>query len=101
MSDIWRAVIAVGLGAVVFKAAGPVAIGGRQLPGPVQGLVGTLAPALLAALIATQVFGGNRELLLDERALGLAAAAVLIVLRAPILVVVIAAAAVTGAARAL
>ena len=101
MSDIWRAVIIVGLSAVVFKAAGPVAVGGRQLPGRVQGLVGTLAPALLAALIATQVFGGHRELLLDERALGLAAAAVLIVLRAPILVVVVAAAAVTGAARAL
>ncbi len=101
MSDIWPAVIVVGLGAIVFKAAGPLAIGGRQLPGSVQGLVGTLAPALLAALIATQVFGGNRAVVLDERALGLAAAAVLIVLRAPILVVVIAAAAVTGLARSL
>lgn len=100
MSDIWRAVIMVGLGAVVFKAAGPVAIGGRQLPGRVQGLVATLAPALLAALVATQIFGGDQQLVLDERALGLAAAAVLIVVRAPILAVVVAAAAVTGIARA-
>lgn len=101
MSDIWRAVVLVGVGAVVFKAAGPVAIGGRRLPGRIQGLVGTLAPALLAALVATQVFGGDRELVLDERAIGLAAAAVLVVARAPILVVVVAAAVVTGLARAL
>lgn len=101
MSDIWRAVILVGIAAVVFKSAGPVAIGGHQLPARIQGLVGTLAPALLAALIATQVFGGNRALVLDERALGLAAAALLIVARAPLLVVVVAAAAVTGLARAL
>ena len=101
MSDVWRAVILVGIGAVVCKAAGPVAIGGRQLPGRLQGLVGTLAPALLAALVATQVFGGTHELTVDARALGLGAAAVLIALRAPILAVVMGAAAATALARAL
>ena len=101
MSDIWRAVLLVGVGAIVCKAAGPVALGGRRLPARVQGLVGTLAPALLAALVATQIFGGERELVLDERALGLAAAAVLIVVRAPILMVVVGAAAATGLARTL
>ncbi len=100
MSDVWRAVILVGVGAMVCKAAGPVVIGGRQLPERVQGLVGTLAPALLAALVATQVFGGDHELVLDARALGLAAAAVGIAARAPILMVVIAAAVVTALARA-
>ncbi|MBA4180472.1 MAG: branched-chain amino acid ABC transporter [Anaerolinea sp.] len=91
----------VGLGAILFKAAGPVALGGRQLPARLSGLVGALAPALLAALIVTQVFGGDSELVLDARAAGLGAAAVLIAVRAPILAVVIGAAAVTALARAM
>ena len=101
MSEIWGAVALVGIGAVLFRAAGPLALGGRPLPERMQGLMATLAPALLAALVATQVFGGNRELVLDERALGLGAAGVLIALRAPVLVVLIAAAGATALARAL
>jgi len=60
-----------------------------------------LAPALLAALVVTQLVGGDRRLVFDERLLGLAAAIVAIRLRAPLLAVVVAAAAVTAAARAL
>lgn len=94
------AVVLVGLGTIAIKAAGPVAIGGRTLPPRVMGLVSALAPALLAALVATQVFGGDRELVLDERVLGVGAAALLIVLRVPVLGVVVAAAVVTALARA-
>ena len=99
MSSAWQAVIWVGLGAMFFKAAGPVALGGRSLPGRLDGIVGALAPALLAALIATQIFGGDRELVLDARAVGLGAAAVLVALRAPILAVVAGAALATALAR--
>lgn len=60
-----------------------------------------LAPALLAALVVTQLVGGDRRLVFDERLLGLAAAIVAIRLRAPLLAVVVVAAAVTAAARAL
>ncbi len=94
------AVVLVGLGTIAIKAAGPVAIGGRTLPPRVMGLVSALAPALLAALVATQVFGGDHELVLDERVLGVGAAALLIVLRVPVLGVVVAAAVVTALARA-
>lgn len=94
------AVVLVGLGTIAIKAAGPVAIGGRSLPPRVMGLVSALAPALLAALVATQVFGGDRELVVDERVLGIGVAGLLIVLRVPVLGVVVAAAVVTALARA-
>ncbi len=94
------AVVLVGLGTIAIKAAGPVAIGGRTLPPRVMGLVSALAPALLAALVATQVFGGDHKLVVDERVLGIGVAGLLIVLRVPVLGVVVAAAVVTALARA-
>ena len=100
MSDLSIIVTAVGLATVALKAAGPVAIGGRELPAAIVGVVELLAPALLAALVAVQVVGGDRELVLDARLVGLAAAAVALVARAPILVVILAAAVATAIARA-
>ena len=76
-------------------------LGGRSLPAALAGVVQMLAPAVLAALVVTQLVGGDRRLVFDERLLGLAAAIVAIRLRAPLLAVVVAAAAVTAAARAL
>jgi 2-succinyl-5-enolpyruvyl-6-hydroxy-3-cyclohexene-1-carboxylate synthase len=55
---------------------------------------------VLAALVATQAFASDDELVLDERAAGLLAAGIAIVLRAPLLVVVVAAAATAAGLRA-
>lgn len=101
MSEVWLVVLVVGAVTVALKAAGPVLFGGRELPPPVLRVVVLLAPALLAALVATSIFGGNRELVLDERVAGLGAAVLALLLRAPILVVVIAAAVATALARGL
>jgi branched-subunit amino acid transport protein len=101
VSPIWLAVIVVGAATVVLKATGPVLLGGRELPPRVNALVVLLAPAVLAALVVTQVVGGNRELVFDARLIGLGAAVGAIALRAPLIVVVVVAAAATGAARAL
>jgi hypothetical protein len=49
----------------------------------------------------TGSLSSQRELVLDERALGLAAAALCVALRTPLLVAVMAAAAVTALARTL
>jgi branched-subunit amino acid transport protein len=98
--DVWIVVGACGLATVVIKGAGPVLVGGRRLPPALLRVVGLLGPALLAALVATSVFGGDRRLVLDERALGLGAAAVGIWRRLPPLAVVVLAAAVTALARA-
>ncbi|MEO8290565.1 MAG: AzlD domain-containing protein [Gaiellaceae bacterium] len=100
MSSTWVVVSVVGAATVAFKGLGPVVLGGRSLPPALGGIVSMLAPALLAALVVTQTVGGARELVFDERLLGLGAAVVAIVLRAPLLVVVVVAAAVTAAARA-
>jgi hypothetical protein len=91
----------VGVVTIAFKGVGPVALGGRPLPPRLLGVIELLAPALLAALVLTQVFGRERELVVDARAVGLAAAAGALALRAPLLAVVAVAAAATALARAL
>jgi hypothetical protein len=101
VSDTWLAVIFVGFGAMAFKAAGPVVVGGRELPERAAQLVGALAPALLAAFVVTGTFATGTELSIDARAVGLAAAAICIVFRAPLLAAVVAAAAVTALVRLL
>jgi len=99
MSESWAVVLAVGLGTIAIKAAGPVLLGGRPLPGRVQSVVALLAPALLAALVATAAVSTGQQLVLDARVLGVLAAALTIALRAPVLLVVIVAAATAAVAR--
>jgi branched-subunit amino acid transport protein len=101
VSDAWLVVALVGAATVALKSVGPVLMGGRELPSLVAGVVALLAPALLAALVAVQVFAGDDELVLDARVVGLAAAVLALVARAPILAVIAAAAAATALARAL
>jgi uncharacterized membrane protein len=101
MSDIWAIVAAIGIGTMVIKAAGPVLLGERPLAPRVRSVVALLAPALLAALVATATFGSGQELRLDARIIGVGVAAVALVLRAPVLLVVILAAASAATARLL
>ena len=99
MSDVWVVTGVVAAATIGLKAVGPVLLGGKPLPEHLTGLVDLLAPALLAALVVTQMIGGDEEIVLDARLAGLGAAVVAILLRAPILVVVVAAAAATALAR--
>jgi branched-subunit amino acid transport protein len=101
VSDAWWTVVLVGSATIAIKGAGPLLMGGKPLPPRIGRVIGLLAPALLAALVAISTFGGERAQLHDERALGVAAAAVAIALKAPPLVVVVVAAMVTALARAL
>ena len=100
MSAPWAAVALVGAGTVVLKAVGPVVLAGRELPPRLGQLVEALAASVLAALVVTQTVGGNRELVLDEKLVGVGAAAVAVALRAPLLAVIVVAAVATGLARA-
>jgi len=95
----WLVVLAVGIGTIAIKASGPMLLGGRPLPERLQGVVALLAPALLAALVATNTFGSGQRLVADARLIGVGVAAVAIMLRAPILVVVVVAAASAAVAR--
>ena len=99
-AEVWTVVGVVGAATVAIKASGPVLLGGRELPRPLARFVELLAPAVLAALVATQAFASDGDLVLDERAAGLAAAAASVALRAPILVTVVVAALTTAGLRA-
>ena len=101
MSAVWLCALVVGLATVGIKASGPVLAAGRELPQGAARVVDLLAPALLAALVATQAFARDEALVLDERAAGLIAAGVAILLRAPLLVVVLVAAATAAGLRAI
>ncbi|MCW2753392.1 MAG: AzlD protein [Marmoricola sp.] len=92
---IWVAIGVCALGCYLLKLAG-VSIPPGVLERPLVQRIADLLPiALLAALIAVQVFssGGSQPgLTVDARVAGLGAAAVALVLRAPFLMVVITAA---------
>jgi branched-subunit amino acid transport protein len=99
MSPVWTVVLLVGLATIGLKGAGPVLLSGRELPPMLGAALFLLAPALLAALVVTQAVGGDRELVLDARLLGLGAAVVALALRVPLIGVVVIAAAVAALAR--
>lgn len=101
MSAVWLCVLVVGVATVALKASGPVLAAGRELPQGAARVVDLLAPALLAALVATQAFSSDEQLVLDERAAGLVAAGAAILLKAPLLVVVLVAAATAAGLRAI
>lgn len=99
MTDVWLVVAVVGLATVAFKAAGPVLVGRRELPPRLQACVELLAPVMLTALVVTQTFGGDEEVQIDARVVGVGAAAIAIVLRAHIIVAMAIAALVTALLR--
>jgi branched-subunit amino acid transport protein len=101
VNEVWLTVAICGVATIGLKAVGPAILGGRPLPPRANRVVELMAPALLAALIATNTFASGRELVIDERLAGVAAAGVAIVLRAPVLLVVVIAAAVTALLRAI
>ena len=84
-----------------IKAAGPVALGGRELPTWFTSVVILLSPALLAALVATQAFAEGDRLALDADTAGVAAGGLAIWRTDSIVACVVAAAAVTALVRAL
>ena len=100
MTVLWITIVAVALANAATKAAGPILVGGRELPPSANAIIALLAPALLAALVVTETFGEDGRLILDERAVGVAVAAVALALRAPVLLAVVLAAVATALARA-
>ncbi len=102
MTDVWLTIGALTVATAAIRASGPVLLGGRELPPAVQGVIGLIAPALLAALVVVQTFGAPEggALELDARIAGVAAAAGALALGATMLPVVAIAAVVTALARA-
>jgi hypothetical protein len=101
VTEVWITIAGLAVATAALKAAGPLVVGGRELPGGAFAVIGLLAPALLTALVLTETFTHDQELTLDPRAAGLGCAAVAALLRAPLLVTVLVAAVGTAAVRAI
>ena len=84
-----------------IKAAGPLALGGRELPGWFTSVVVLLAPALFAALVVTQALADGQRLAVGADTAGVAAGGLIAWRTGSVIGCVVAAAAVTAALRAL
>lgn len=82
-----------------IKAVGPIAFGGRPLPGPLAAIVDLLAPPLLAALVVTQALADGGRLAIGADTAGVVAAGVAAWRGASVIVCVLIAGAVTAAGR--
>ena len=102
MSDAWIVIAGLTVSTIAIKAAGPLLLGGRELPGWALGVMALLAPALLAALTAVEALGAeDGHLHVDARTAGVAAAGASVLARAPMIVTIAIAAGVAAALRAL
>jgi branched-subunit amino acid transport protein len=95
----WPALLGLGAAAYALKALGLVVLGPRAVDGRLLRLAALLPAALLPALVVVNTFAGDRRLVLDARAAGLAVAVVATWRRAPFVVVVAGAAATTALVR--
>lgn len=101
MSALWAGVLVASAGCYLAKLAG-LSVPDRVLRHPRTSLAADLLPiALLSALVAVQVFGADRALTVDARAVGLAVAVAALLLRASFLVVVASAAVAAALVRML
>jgi uncharacterized membrane protein len=100
VTEAWLTTGLLAVGTIAMKSFGPLALGGRELPPRLAGVVALLAPSLLAALVVVDTFSDNGKLVLDARAAGLFAAGAALAARLPLLAVVTIAAVVTATLRA-
>ena len=97
----WTVIGASAVIAATIRAAGPVALGGRELPPWAASVIALLAPALLAALVCVSALADGRELGVGADTAGVAAGGILLWRGASVVAGVAVAAVVTAALRAL
>jgi branched-subunit amino acid transport protein len=100
MSGAWELVAGCALVTFAIKAAGPLALGGRELPAWFASVVTLMAPALLAALVATHTLANGRHLEVGAQTAGVLASAGVVLKTRSIPLCVVTAAAVTALLRA-
>jgi branched-subunit amino acid transport protein len=101
VTAVWVTIAGLTISTALIKASGPLLVGGRSLPPTALRVIALLAPALLGALVVTQTFSHDGELVFDARAAGLAAAAVAVWFRASLITTIVVAAVATAAVRAI
>jgi branched-subunit amino acid transport protein len=101
MSTTWIVILGSAVATFAIKGAGPVALGGRELPGAFNRVIALMAPALLTALIVTAALADGDELAIGADTVGVAAAALVVWRTRSVVGSVFVAAAVTAAVRAI
>ncbi|HEX8085357.1 MAG TPA: AzlD domain-containing protein [Solirubrobacteraceae bacterium] len=99
--EIWLVIALCAATTFAIKAAGPVALGGRELPRWFASIIKLMAPALLSALVAVAVFAHDDEWTVGADTAGVAVAGVLLWRGANVVVGGLVAAGITALLRAL
>ncbi|GEP37978.1 hypothetical protein NPS01_16410 [Nocardioides psychrotolerans] len=98
---IWLLIAGTAVLTVLIKAAGPVVLGGRELPARVMGVIALTPPVLLAALVVTSALADGQRLQVDASTAGVAVGGLLLWRRRSLVLAVVAAVVVTASLRAL
>jgi branched-subunit amino acid transport protein len=102
VTAVWVTIGVLAVATAAIKAAGPVLLGGRELPPRMMAVIALLPAALLAALVVVETFSEpDGGFTIDARAAGLVAAGAAVAVKASIVIVIIVAAAAAALARAL
>jgi branched-subunit amino acid transport protein len=99
--ELWALIAGCAAVTVAIKAAGPLALGGRDLPPRFTRVIVLMAPALLAAFVVTQALADGEQLHVGADTAGVAVAGVAVWRGATVLPAVIVAVLVTAGLRAL
>lgn len=98
--NIWILIVLVAALTAAIKAAGPIALGGRELPGWFSSIVTAMPAAVLAALVVTAALANGEELSIGPETAGVAAAGVVAWRGGSVITCVVVAAVVTAGLRA-
>ncbi|MEJ7797970.1 MAG: AzlD domain-containing protein [Solirubrobacteraceae bacterium] len=100
-AELWLVVAACAVVTAIIKGFGPVALGGRELPTWSAGVIGLLAPALLAALVVTSALADGGRIALGEQTVGVGLSGIVLARGGSVLTCVVVAVVVTAGLRAL
>jgi branched-subunit amino acid transport protein len=99
--NIWILIVLVAALTAAIKAAGPIALGGRELPGWFAAIVTAMPAAVLAALVVTAALANGQELSIGPDTAGVAAAGIVAWRGGSVITCVIVAAVVCAGLRAI
>ena len=98
-ATVWWTILGCTIVTALIKAAGPVAMGGREVPPRLNGVIALLAPALLTALVVTSTFAVRDQWHVGAHTVGVATAGIVLLCRGPLVLAVVVAVVVTAVLR--
>jgi branched-subunit amino acid transport protein len=100
-ATVWWTIAGCTIVTAIIKGIGPVALGGRDIPPRLTGVITLMAPALLAALVVTSTFAVGDRWHVGAHTVGVAVGGLVLLRRGPLIVAVVLAVVVTAGLRAI